>query len=555
MRFGEAWRPYRRAILIYAGAILLPAAGLLWLGVQSIERQRQALAALTAEKLAAELERRARVSAGQALDGESHPIAQTFFTIERGAVTSPRLTTPPPVESPAAFREAERLELEENRPDLALAAYRKLLASQRDKGLALSRVARCLAKLGHTAEAQATWRKLAAEHADERDLSHRPYGIVAAIEAGDTRGLAEKIASGRWDLAGDQAEYFLSRLGATDRAPYLDRFRFARELRDQFRPQEAPHEGQLYGFRFGAHRVYYRGEGPDRIRGVAVNTRWVDHELRPRLERELGIEDAARQDLLIYGSGVAVVLLMVGAGFWLLLRDLSREAATNRLRADFVSGVTHDLKTPIAVIRLYSDILASRDESGDPERSSFYRIIARESDRLGRLVDRVLTFSRIERGGQVYRFEQADPAPVIARAVDDYGEFLERAGFALKRQLAASCVPVRLDAAAVTQAVANLLDNAVKYSGESREIGVSLAQRNGSVIFEVEDHGAGIAAAEQSKVFDRYYRAPNGSGQGGYGLGLYLVRHVMEAHGGRAELESEPNRGSRFRLVFPVANP
>jgi signal transduction histidine kinase len=444
------------------------------------------------------------------------------------------------------------MELDQNRPDLALEEYRKLLVSQRDKPLALSRIARCLAKLGRTAEARATWRQLAAEYPDERDLSHRPYGIIAAIEAGDTHGVAAKIVSGRWDLPGDQAEYFLTRLGAGEAgAAYLARFHFARELSERFHPAEAAREGELYGYRFGVHQIYYRTEGGDRIRGVAVNTGWVMQELRPRLERELGIGDAARRNLLIYGSGVAVVLLIVGAGVWLLLRDLSRESAMNRLRADFVSGVTHDLKTPIAVIRLYSDILLRR--GGDEDLCSFYRIIAKESDRLGRLVDRVLVFSRIERGDQEYRFEEGDPAPVIARAVDEQSELLERAGFVLKRDVPPVSARIRFDAAAVTQAVANLLDNAVKYSGESKEIAVSLATHNGSVIFEVEDHGAGIPAEEQPKVFDRYYRVANGSGTGGYGLGLYLVRHTMEAHGGRAELDSEPDRGSRFRLVFPVA--
>jgi len=99
----------------------------------------------------------------------------------------------------------------------------------------------------------------------------------------------------------------------------------------------------------------------------------------------------------------------------------------------------------------------------------------------------------------------------------------------------------------------NLLDNAVKYSGENREIAVRLGAENGCVTFEVEDHGLGIAAAEQERIFGRFYRVPNGSGQGGYGLGLFLVRHIMDAHGGRIDVESEPGRGSRFRLMFPRA--
>jgi two-component system phosphate regulon sensor histidine kinase PhoR len=113
--------------------------------------------------------------------------------------------------------------------------------------------------------------------------------------------------------------------------------------------------------------------------------------------------------------------------------------------------------------------------------------------------------------------------------------------------------PARFDAAAVSQALVNLLDNAVKYSGDRREIAVRLFARGATVVVEVEDHGIGIPESDQSRIFERFYRVQNGHGKGGYGLGLHLVSHVMAAHGGKAELESEPGRGSRFRLVFPVA--
>jgi signal transduction histidine kinase len=111
---------------------------------------------------------------------------------------------------------------------------------------------------------------------------------------------------------------------------------------------------------------------------------------------------------------------------------------------------------------------------------------------------------------------------------------------------------VRFDAPAISQALLNLLDNAVKYSGPSKHIGVRIAVHDGQVAVEVEDHGVGIASSEQDRVFDRFYRVQNGSGRGGYGLGLFLVRRIMEAHGGRAEVDSEPGRGSRFRLILPA---
>jgi two-component system phosphate regulon sensor histidine kinase PhoR len=377
---------------------------------------------------------------------------------------------------------------------------------------------------------------------------------VGAIEAGDTAGLYDRIASGRWELSADQAEYFLARLDPERTTPYLDQFRFARELSEQFRPQSALREGEIYNYSFGAWRIFYREDG-DILSGFALNQDWVNGNLKPQIERALGMTDTSGQGLRIYGGAIALVLVILSAGVGLLLRDIAREARTNRLRSDFVSSVSHELKTPITLIRLYSETLLRPDAFREEDRDGFYSIIVRESERLGRLVDRILTFSRVERGDQVYNLEEGDVAPVIARVVEDYREYLERAGFRLERALAPSVPPVRFDSGALSQAVVNLLDNAVKYSGDSREIAVRLGAENGCVAFEVEDHGLGIPAAERERIFGRFYRVPNGSGKGGYGLGLFLVRHIMDAHGGRVDVESEPGRGSRFRLTFPRVSP
>ena len=558
MKLGEVPRLYRRAILIYIVAIVAPACGLLWLGIQSFERQRQALATLASEKLKAESEARMRIAAEEALARRHHPIAKYFFIIEHGIVVRPALHAPPRQAVPPEFQEAEHKEMDLNRADLGLESYRKLLASHRQESLALSGMARCLEKLGRKDEARATWQKLAESFPDDKDLSHRPFGIVAAIAAGDTAGLYDRIASGRWDLPADQAEFFLSQLDPNRISPYLDQFSFARELSEQFRPQDRPRQNEIRSYSFGMYRVFYRTEGDDRISGFAVNHDWVNHTLRPQLERSLGLSDIAGRDLRVYGAAMAGVLLVLSAGVILLLRDISRETRANSLRADLVSSVSHELKTPITLIRLYGETLLGRAGTSlpftEPERGDFYRIIVRESERLSRLVNQILTFSRIERGAQAYNFEEGDLAAAIAGIVDDYREYLERAGFKVEQMLAEAAPAVRFDAAALSQAVVNLLDNAVKYSGSSRDIAVKLETRNGSVTFEVEDHGVGIPPAEQKKIFERFYRVSNGSGKGGYGLGLFLVRHIMDAHGGRAEVDSEPGRGSRFRLVFPVVS-
>ena len=196
----------------YLGTIVAPVCGLLWLGLQSFERQRQALDTLTAEKLAIELQARTKAAVEQAFTDATHPIARDRSIVQRGSVVTPMLRAPLPVQAPPEFAEAERLELTLGRPDLALVAYRDLLDTPRLEAVALSRIARCLSKLGRTAEARTTWHRLAQSHPDARDLSHRPFGIVGMIEAGETQGLYEQVSSGRWELSGDQAGTPLPRL-------------------------------------------------------------------------------------------------------------------------------------------------------------------------------------------------------------------------------------------------------------------------------------------------------------------------------------------------------
>lgn len=152
-------------------------------------------------------------------------------------------------------------------------------------------------------------------------------------------------------------------------------------------------------------------------------------DLRRRLRNDLNVADTGRQAVAFYGGALAVALLVLSAGMVVLLRDLSRDARMNQLRSDFVNGVTHELKTPITIMRLYGETLLRQRDLGEAERRDFYRVIGRESTRLGRMVDQVLTFSRVERGDIQYDMQDGDLAPVVAGIVDDYSDWLEHVGF------------------------------------------------------------------------------------------------------------------------------
>ena len=542
----------RRALWLYVATIALPVCALLWLGLKSFERQRQSLAALTQEKLTAAIDAEARQAAAAALDDRSHPIARTYFRIDRGTVVEPGLRSPLPLTIPPELAEAERQELSLGRPAAALRTYQTLLARHTQDPLVLQGIARCLAGLGRASEARETWRQLARDFPDARDLSGRPFGIVAAINAGDTAGLFDQISAGRWDLAGDQAEHFLAGLDPTRPSPYLDRFRLARDLEDSFVPPASLRVGEVQSATVNDRRIFYRRDASGQIAGIEADPAWLS-SVGNRLSRELDVHDTSRQAIPFYAAAMLLVLIVLSAGMVWLFRDVSREARLNQLRSEFVSGVTHELKTPIAIMRLYGETLIRQPTLDDAERREFYRVIGRESARLGRLVDQVLTFSRVERGDAQYDLQPGDLVPILAGITDDYTDWLEHLGFSISRQLPDSVPTVRFDAAALSQAVVNLLDNAVKYSGTSRRIALRLASTDELVTFEVEDGGVGISPKDRERIFDRFFRAPNDTGKGGSGLGLFMVRHIMEAHGGRAEVDSQQGRGSCFRLVFPVA--
>lgn len=408
-------RRYRRAILIYLVTIVFPVCVLLWLGIRSFDRQRQALATLTAEKLAAAIDTRAREAAALAFQLPSHPIATHFFSIERGEIVRPALRAPLPSQPPAAFLYAERIE--STRPDLALAAYRRLADGQDRPGLASSRMARCLTALGRADEARTVWRKLARAFPDERDLSGRPFGIVAAIQAGETSGLLQQITAERWQLSADHAEYFVGELGPGRAEAYLDQFRFARELATGFRPPGGLKALELRSETVAGRRIFYRMDPAGALAGFAANEAWLER-LRAQVQAELGVSDPQTRDLRLHAGAVALVSLLLLAGVVLLARDSSREAKINDLRTAFVSGVSHELKTPITLVRLYGETLLRHEGLTPDERRDFYRIITRESARLGRLVDQILSFSRIEQGELKYDLKEGDLAPLVGGVVE-----------------------------------------------------------------------------------------------------------------------------------------
>jgi signal transduction histidine kinase len=264
---------------------------------------------------------------------------------------------------------------------------------------------------------------------------------------------------------------------------------------------------------------------------------------------------AVRRQVMLFTGALGVLVAVIVSGIVMTWRLMRRETEMARLKSDFVANVSHDLKTPLSVIRMFGETLEMGRVTDEGRRQEYYRVITREGERLSRLIDNVLDFSRIEGGRQTY--ETTTPTaiePLIRGTLEAFAYPLAQQGFKVEVSVAADLPEVTLDADAVGQALANLIDNAIKYSDDERALTVDARVADGWLILAVSDRGLGIAPEEQPKIFEKFYRVGRSDTQGrrGSGVGLALVRHIAEAHGGTIAVESVPGEGSRFSLRLPL---
>src|SRR5256714_12633079 len=248
--------------------------------------------------------------------------------------------------------------------------------------------------------------------------------------------------------------------------------------------------------------------------------------------------------------------VMIVAGLVLTKHMVGKEMAVAKLKSDFVSNVSHELRTPLALIRLYAETLELGRITTKEKKQQYYRIIRKESERLTALINNILDFSRIEAGRKEYEFRQTDIADLVRNTLDSYRYQIEQQGFTFEENIASDLPPVRVDREAIARALVNLVNNALKYSDHEKFLGVKLYGANGAVKLEVVDHGIGITRREQSKIFEKFYRTgdPLVHNTKGSGLGLSLVRHITQAHGGDIAVESTPGKGSKLTMSLPLAS-
>ena len=259
----------------------------------------------------------------------------------------------------------------------------------------------------------------------------------------------------------------------------------------------------------------------------------------------------ARRRLLV--AGLLVFALLVGAGSFLIARAMGREFAVSRLQSDFVSAVSHEFRTPLTSIRQLAEMLARGRMESEPHKQRAYELMLTESDRLRRLVESLLDFGRMQACAYTFRRDRLDAVQWTREVAAEFQETVRNRGYLIEVTAPRENACLHGDREALAGALWNLLDNAVKYSPDARHVQVGVSCANGNVEVSVRDHGAGIAREDLGRVFTKFYRGSNAKTQGtrGTGIGLAMVKEIVEAHGGTVRVRSEPGRGSDFTLVLP----
>jgi signal transduction histidine kinase len=221
----------------------------------------------------------------------------------------------------------------------------------------------------------------------------------------------------------------------------------------------------------------------------------------------------------------------------------------------FVSNVSHELKTPLALIRLFAEMLETGMVKHADKTQEYGRIINHESRRLTQLINNILDFSRIEAGRREYQLTESHLGAVVEDVLQSYEYQMKSAGFVVTTHIAPNLPLVRVDRDAIAQAVLNLLNNAVKYSPDDKRIEVLVEPRAAQLAIAISDHGIGLPRAEQRRIFEKFYRVGSGlvHDTKGSGLGLSIVQHIVAAHRGQVTVESTPGQGSCFTILLPIA--
>jgi signal transduction histidine kinase/tetratricopeptide (TPR) repeat protein len=277
---------------------------------------------------------------------------------------------------------------------------------------------------------------------------------------------------------------------------------------------------------------------------------WKIDLFRKKTERSglLGLRES------FYFWTILTLIVILTFGTFLIVRTIAHEMEVLKIKSDFVSSISHEFKTPLTSIKALTERLQEGKVKEPEKMNQYFSIISQDTERLSRLVRNILDFSKIEEGKREYEFVETDVAQLVAQQIEAFSKDVIQKGIHIEAKFAEGIPALNLDREAIGQALNNLLDNAVKFSPDKKDISVAVKSDQESLRIEVQDQGIGIRSDELNKIFDKFYQGKDTRrlSAKGAGLGLTLVKHIVEAHGGRVSVESAIGQGSTFSLVFPI---
>lgn len=505
------------------------------------------------------------------------------------------------------FAEAEAIEYEQGQPRLAASMYARLAAAGAPavRAGALLRLARVHRKLGRREEAAEAYRQLA-EIRDARLLGVPPEIVarhaLCSLGRGDPPALRRGLLAGRWRLSRGQFDYYWSeaaRLTGNPAPPPSGDVALASAAAQLWKSWPAGLDGQQgqAATSAGQHPfvVIWRG-GPERRTALLLPTHALLAEaaagepfdcalygadgrllmgrrgagrpaVRPAADFDLpwtlsvsartadaDAGFAARRRFL--ALGIALVLLFLITGTWFTAAAIRKEIEVSRLQSEFVAAVSHEFRSPLTSLRQFSEILADGRVPSEERRQIYYQTLLRETARLQRLVESLLTFGRLEAGAGPRRVETVNLADLAAEVVAGFSSDLAQSGGSISTGGPPDCT-VTADSETLGVALRNLIDNGLKYSPGKREVRVEWGAAQDRVYLSVRDCGAGIPASERKAIFRKFVRGSVARAYNikGTGVGLAMVHRIVAAHSGEIRLESEPGKGSTFTILLPRETP
>jgi len=511
------------------------------------------------------------------------------------------------------YRQAETYEFQRRDFRRAVAALQPMTRSPEEsiRAGALLRIARNQRKAGHLDSALRTYSQLTA--CDKTSAGGLPAGLVArrarcdllaglgrrqdlVKEAADLYGLLRRghwrLSQAEYDVFAEEAAAWLG-VNREAEAPSLALAEAVAWLADR-NGRETIDSGRASSVRQNRLVTVLWTRGPDGLRALVAGPRYLEVRWLPaarRLADTLRVtvalgelspgtaatgrsasatglpwpvvvanrdanaeleEFAGRRRLLLGALGLLAVV--VGAGTYSVARAYARELAVMRLQSDFVSAVSHEFRTPLTSLRQLSETLNEGRPLTDERRATYYQALDRATNRLEKLVEGLLDFGRMESGAMIYRKQDVDVATLVTSVVDEYQREAADRGYQVTLKAVSDLPSIHADQETLGRAIWNLLDNAEKYSPEYPTIRVDVEREGAGVAIRVQDHGLGIPEAEQREILRKFVRgtAADSTGIKGTGIGLAMVKHIVDAHGGSLRLQSAPGEGSTFSIVLPA---